>query len=243
MRWTFLSLLVMTLLTTTGCSTTSSNKSLVYLVKVEQGDSLSRIATKYDTSWLKIARMNKIDKQHTLKVGQILRISPGQGGIVADAKYVGSPNNSKLSSSVGRRGLLYGGKKTAAIDWPVNGRITSKYGRRWGRMHHGVDISSPVGHRVHSAKDGVVTFVGYKRGYGKTIIIKHENRKTLYAHLSKILVNHGDKVTTGHSIGKIGMTGNSRGPHLHFEIRDLKGRSIDPLKYLPEDKMLASSHH
>jgi murein DD-endopeptidase MepM/ murein hydrolase activator NlpD len=81
--------------------------------------------------------------------------------------------------------------------------------------------------------------VGYKSGYGRTVIIKHQGRYTLYAHLSRILVSHGDYVSQGHTIGKVGATGNAKGPHLHFEIRNLANKTIDPLLVLPKKRLLA----
>ena len=106
-------------------------------------------------------------------------------------------------------------------------------------MHHGLDITSPIGKRVHAAGKGVISFVGYKSGYGRTVIIKHQGRYTLYAHLSRILVSHGDYVSQGHTIGKVGATGNAKGPHLHFEIRNLANKTIDPLLVLPKKRLLA----
>lgn len=100
------------------------------------------------------------------------------------------------------------------------------------RFHRGVDISAPSGSPVYAAADGKVSFAGRNGGYGKCIRISHKNSyKTFYAHLSKILVKSGEYIEQGDVIGYEGNTGQSTGPHLHFEI--MKGRvPVDPTKYI-----------
>jgi len=112
------------------------------------------------------------------------------------------------------------------------GVVTSPFGIRWGRRHTGIDIGLPVGSDVKAADGGKVTYSGYKGGYGKCIIIDHgENVQTLYAHNSKLLVKKGDKIFKGQTIAKSGNTGNSTGPHLHFEVRK-NSTPVDPAKYV-----------
>jgi murein DD-endopeptidase MepM/ murein hydrolase activator NlpD len=99
-------------------------------------------------------------------------------------------------------------------------------------FHHGVDLRAYSGTRVYAAQAGKVIFVGWMGGYGKLVIIKHDNQYTTrYGHLSKIKVNHGQKVRDGTVIGLSGSTGYVTGPHLHFEIR-YKGKSTNPMKYI-----------
>lgn len=106
--------------------------------------------------------------------------------------------------------------------------ITSRYGWRRGRAHHGIDIDLISGDHVRAILDGKVRFVKYHGGHGKTIIIRHNNGlETVYAHLSKQLVKENDTVLKGQVIGKGGVTGNARGSHLHLEVR-YKGQSINP---------------
>jgi len=120
---------------------------------------------------------------------------------------------------------------TGAMVWPLSGRITSTYGPRWGGFHSGVDIAAPVGTPIAAADTGVVVAVGWSGGYGRRIIIDHGGGvTTLYAHLSRYLVDVGDKVEKGSRIGLVGSTGRSTGPHLHFEIR-VDGRAVDPMEY------------
>ena len=110
--------------------------------------------------------------------------------------------------------------------------ITSRFGMRWGRMHQGVDFAAPTGTKIYASDGGVVTFSGWKDGYGYVIMIDHGSLySTVYAHCSKLLVETGEQVYQGQNIGLCGSTGNSTGPHCHFEVR-YKGEAQNPLDYL-----------
>lgn len=118
--------------------------------------------------------------------------------------------------------------------WPSRGAITSGFGLRrhpvWGIMHvhTGVDIASLWGSPVLAASDGRVIYAGWFGGYGKIVVIDHgQGISTLYGHLSKWLVPSGDEVHRGQVIARVGNTGFSTGPHIHFEIR-INGTPIDP---------------
>lgn len=123
---------------------------------------------------------------------------------------------------------------------PVNGVCGSPFGYRihpifkTKKMHTGVDFrSTPVGTPIYASKGGKVTFAGRKGGYGNVVIIDHGNgMSTFYAHQSQILVNRGDSVKQMQQIGKVGSTGNSTGPHLHFEVRK-NGSPINPAQVIP----------
>ncbi|WP_272859907.1 DUF5930 domain-containing protein [Paracoccus stylophorae] len=111
-------------------------------------------------------------------------------------------------------------------------RYTSGFGRRWGRMHEGVDLAGPVGTPIYSTGDGVVTFAGRQSGYGNLIKIQHElGVETRFGHLSRIRVKTGQRVSQGDLIGDMGNTGRSTGPHLHYEVR-MKGRAVDPMSFI-----------
>ncbi len=115
-------------------------------------------------------------------------------------------------------------------------RFTSGYGRRWGRMHYGSDFAAPHGTPIYATADGVVTKAGWASGYGRLIKIKHDfGIETRYAHLSKIRVKVGQKVSRGERIGDMGNTGRSTGTHLHYEIR-VNGNAVNPMKYLKAGK-------
>lgn len=114
---------------------------------------------------------------------------------------------------------------------PVWGRITSTYGFRksFGRMHKGIDLALNVGDTVRAALPGVVARVGYDAGgYGHFVVVIHNNgMETRYAHLQKAVSSPGERLDAGEPLGLGGNTGNSTGPHLHFEIR-YRGSAVDP---------------
>lgn len=111
-------------------------------------------------------------------------------------------------------------------------RYSSGFGRRWGRAHEGVDMAAPVGTPIHATGDGVITFAGRQGAYGNLIKIEHElGTETRYAHLSRIRVKVGQRVSQGELIGDMGNTGRSTGPHLHYEVR-VNGRAVDPMSFI-----------
>ncbi|WP_243698583.1 M23 family metallopeptidase [Paracoccus alkanivorans] len=111
-------------------------------------------------------------------------------------------------------------------------RYTSGFGRRWGRMHEGVDMAGPSGTPVYATGDGVVSFAGRQSGYGNLIKVTHElGTETRYAHLSRIRVKDGQRVSQGDLIGDMGNTGRSTGPHLHYEVH-VNGRAVDPMSFI-----------
>lgn len=121
---------------------------------------------------------------------------------------------------------------------PLLGRFTSGYGYRIHpvlgirKFHSGLDISAPYGSPVRSAMYGIVEKTGYDEGYGYFIVIKHSSStKTLYGHLSEILVKEGQRVSRGQIIGRVGDTGMTTGPHLHFEVIK-NGRKVNPKRYI-----------
>ncbi|MDR7418542.1 MAG: peptidoglycan DD-metalloendopeptidase family protein [Armatimonadota bacterium] len=126
--------------------------------------------------------------------------------------------------------------RLAAFAMPLRGPFTSRFGLRthplFGRRHFhtGVDIAAPRGTPVRVAMDGIVLFAGWYGGYGKLVVVDHGGGiSTLYGHLSAILVSAGERVSRSQVIGKVGSTGYSTGPHLHYEVRQ-NGRPIDPIR-------------
>ncbi len=119
------------------------------------------------------------------------------------------------------------------LAWPLAGPVTSTFGPRWGRMHNGIDVGVPTGTTISAAAAGEVFFSGWMSGYGNVVLIDHRNGLiTLYAHQSELAVAEGEQVARGEVVGYAGSTGNSTGPHLHFETR-VDGVPRDPLTYLP----------
>lgn len=119
-----------------------------------------------------------------------------------------------------------------SFETPLRGVITSRYGYRSSGMHTGIDIANKYDTPIYAAADGTVIYSGIKGTYGNTVIIQHDNDVvTYYAHCNKLLVEKGDIVEQGMQIATIGMTGNTTGPHLHFEVR-VNGHDVDPSKYV-----------
>lgn len=123
-------------------------------------------------------------------------------------------------------------KGTGTFRKPVNTGVYAGYGMRWGRMHYGLDYAAPTGTPIYAADGGTVTFAGWSGAYGYTITIDHgANKKTLYAHCSRLFVSAGTKVYKGQHIAAVGSTGRSTGPHCHFEIF-INGANVNPSYYV-----------
>ncbi|MFS8666241.1 MAG: peptidoglycan DD-metalloendopeptidase family protein, partial [Limnochordales bacterium] len=175
------------------------------------------IARAYEVSMDEIVAANRLADPSRLQVGQQL-IIPG-----AQAQAAALRREALVSSS---------GQLLRNFDWPLTGRISSRFGPRWGRMHQGLDIAVPTGTPVRAAAAGTVTYAGAMGGYGNIVTIDHGNRvETRYAHNSRIVVRVGQRVKRGEVIAYSGNTGNSTGPHLHFEIR-YRGTPVNPEHYL-----------
>lgn len=170
--------------------------------------------------------------------------SKGIKEVVAKAKYT---NGVKVDEEILEENTLIKEKDTiihigrknpindgvAFLIHPTNGGIvTSKFGYRWGKNHNGIDIGHKEGDNVYSAFDGVVKECRYDSGYGNKIIVEHEkNIETVYAHLSKFDIKVGDRVKAGDLIGRVGNTGKSTGPHLHFEVK-INGVPVNPETFI-----------
>lgn len=142
----------------------------------------------------------------------------------------------RRSQSAGRLAPTSVARGWGRFLWPARGVFTSGFGYRrhpiFGirRLHTGQDIAAPRGAPVLAAADGRVMYTGWFGGYGKIVILDHgDGVSTLYAHLSAILVRSGAAVRRGQPIGRVGSTGYSTGPHVHFEIR-INGRPINPAR-------------
>ncbi len=136
--------------------------------------------------------------------------------------------------------------QTIPLGLPVNGVITSKYGKRRDPInsrtafHNGVDIRGKRGEEVKATADGVVYQVGKDKGYGRYVILKHDNGyRTMFAHLKKILVKPKTVIARGQKIGLLGNSGRSTGPHVHYEIKYL-GKSVNPVKFMRIAKYLST---
>jgi murein DD-endopeptidase MepM/ murein hydrolase activator NlpD len=138
---------------------------------------------------------------------------------------------------------MFNHTKSVPTGWPVAGNITSGYGYRIHPFtlsydfHSGIDISNLPGTDIKTTADGIVRYTGWAMGYGLCVIIDHGfGYTTLYGHLSQSLVNQGDVVKRGQIIAKLGSTGTSTGPHLHYEVWEY-GITTDPSKFLNDYKI------
>jgi murein DD-endopeptidase MepM/ murein hydrolase activator NlpD len=121
---------------------------------------------------------------------------------------------------------------SSGLVWPVSGPVTSGYGWRWGRMHEGIDITASMNTPVHASAAGRVINAGWLGGYGNLVVVDHGGGlSTAYAHNTSFAVSVGDTVSAGQVIAYSGSTGDSSGPHVHFEVR-VNGSAVDPLGYL-----------
>jgi murein DD-endopeptidase MepM/ murein hydrolase activator NlpD len=122
--------------------------------------------------------------------------------------------------------------------WPVNGRVSTNFGndkdpfKYTTRFHSGIDIAADYGVDIKASGNGKVIFSGYKVAYGYVVFIDHgHDLVTVYGHASRLLVKEGQEVNKGDVIAKVGSSGRSTGPHLHFEVR-IDDTVVDPIKYL-----------
>jgi murein DD-endopeptidase MepM/ murein hydrolase activator NlpD len=152
-----------------------------------------------------------------------------------------APTTQAYNPSMGEEGYIDStpntkpGITTIGFSWPATGLLSSRYGRRWGRMHRGIDIAGPVGTPIQAAADGVVIVAGWSSGgFGNLVEIRHsDGTVTRYAHNSRMSVSVGQTVRQGQQIAEMGSTGNSTGSHLHFEIRPGGGGAVNPIAHLP----------
>mgnify|MGYP005838610177 CR=1 FL=1 len=179
---------------------------------VERGETLWDIGRLYGVSVETIAQVNRLQDPDRLSPGTLLLI-PGVEG----------PRLERV---------VVAGRLQRVFSWPVRGRISSEYGWRWGRLHEGIDIAVPRGTPVRAAASGRVVFARWGGGYGYLVTVDHGSGVvTRYAHNSRLAVREGQWVRRGQIIAYSGNTGNSTGPHVHFEIR-FRGRAVDPRPYL-----------
>ncbi|MGF7183960.1 murein DD-endopeptidase MepM/ murein hydrolase activator NlpD [Desulfitispora alkaliphila] len=193
----------------------SNHIAAVHVVK--QGDTLWEIARDHGIGVDQLAQYNAIENPNRLRIGQDIVI-PGR--------------SEKPSATRTTQAVVASRQGSVTFLWPVQGVITSTFGRRWGDFHYGLDIAADTGTPVKAARGGTVLYSGWRGTYGKTVIIEHNSTyRTLYAHNSQLLVKEGEVVRPGQVIAKVGSTGRSTGPHIHFEVQK-NGKALDPLRFL-----------
>lgn len=179
--------------------------------RVRRGETLYGIARRYGVSVAVLAALNGLRDPNRLEAGRVLLLPSAPGSAAAEPSPPEAP-----------------------LVWPVAGdsTVTSGFGRRWGRFHHGVDIAAPLGAPVGAVLAGRVVFTGWRGAYGRLVILEHAGGwRSYYAHLARIDVRPGQRVSAGTVIGRVGSSGHSTGPHVHLELH-VDGRPVDPLPWL-----------
>ncbi|WP_306005572.1 M23 family metallopeptidase [Aquicoccus porphyridii] len=181
-------------------------------------------------------------------INQVRRGYSGQGGPLTPLSFstkgeAPSPDAmraNRILNQMDRLNLYRIAAEKAPFAIPVKNayRFTSGFGYRRDpktggrRLHQGVDFAGPVGTPLYATADGVVTHSGWSSGYGRLVKIQHEfGIETRYAHMSKINVKSGQRVSRGDRIGDMGASGRVTGPHLHYEVR-IGGKAVNPMTYI-----------
>lgn len=188
------------------------------------------ISEKYDTE-LKV--MDNIDDAFAS-----LYVEPKNVVVASNKKSTSTKSTAVKATGTVNTAMTISGTKVAlgiTLTKPVSGIISSRFGVRSSirsSAHTGLDIATSTGTPVGAAASGTVTFAGWKGSYGNLMVITHSNGvQTYYGHCSKLYCSAGDTVSQGQTIAAVGSTGNSTGPHLHFEIR-VNGVAYNPQNYL-----------
>lgn len=212
----------------------SSKRDLQYKksLKITEKSAKSAQAEKIKQNILELStKVSRAEDQISEYKDQLNELEKQEDMLIAESK--------KLASDIykmQKQGTKYVNGK---MKWPLNGYtdITSPFGNRYHpilhkrKMHTGIDIGAPRGVSIHAANKGTVIIAGWRTGYGNTVVIDHGGGiATLYGHASRILVSAGENVSAGQVIAKVGSTGYSTGPHLHFEVIT-NGKPTNPLSY------------
>jgi LysM repeat protein len=200
---------------------------------VKNGDTLASIAKKYEVTEQDILTANKMVSAGSLQIAQKLFI-PGGRKIYSDQPIATNRNTATKNTgySVIKNFVKGVNAKPVAgnkMNWPTVGHRISQY---FSWRHYAVDIANKIGTPIYAADSGTVEVAGWGTGYGNQIVINHGGgRKTRYGHLSKFFVSKGEEVSKGQTIGAMGSTGWSTGPHVHFEYI-VNGSKLNPLNYI-----------
>ncbi len=198
-----------------GCARTAykADKTSLYpngvYHRVKRGETLWQIARNYYADMEQIKSYNNIKNVESLKTGSII--------------FIPEATNKYFHAEIGKEGFI----------WPANGRIVSDFDFESGGISKGIGISLPIGSQIRASREGTVTYADVLRGYGKVIIIDHQDGFfTVYAHNSQLLVKENSTVKKGELIAFSGSSGYCKNPSLHFEIRK-ENVPQNPRNYLP----------
>jgi murein DD-endopeptidase MepM/ murein hydrolase activator NlpD len=218
---------------------------------VRRGETVWRIARAYGIDPADLMETNGISDPRTVEIGaelfvpgatRVVEVPPAVGAEAAEtAAPTATPNatptptatSTPTSTATATAARTPSARGAPQLAWPLKGVLYGRYGVRAGKRHDGIDIAAPEGTPVLAAASGTVLYSGEQPGYGAIVIVKHEGGLvTLYAHNARILVEEGARVRAGEPIARVGQTGRTTGPHLHFEVRD-GTRPRNPLLFLP----------
>ncbi|WP_294607978.1 M23 family metallopeptidase [uncultured Roseovarius sp.] len=223
---------------------------MAYQIRLMQDQNEQIFSQLEDAMTISVKPLDKMFRDAGLNteslIGSVRRGHTGQGGPLTPLSFstrgeAPSPDAERANRILGQMdelNLYRIAAQKAPFAIPVKNafRFTSGYGMRWGRMHQGTDFAAAHGTPIHSTADGVVTHAGWLSGYGRLVKVKHEfGIETRYAHLSKIRVKVGQRVSRGEQIGDMGNSGRSTGTHLHYEVR-VGGKPVNPMIYIKAAK-------
>jgi murein DD-endopeptidase MepM/ murein hydrolase activator NlpD len=244
-----------------GGSGSSRPTLVLYQYAVPGGIDLFALSARLSLPYESLATLNHLDRSRSLLAGETLLV-PSAPGIFVPEKpasdlefllsYRGDDGSMRIAIATGtllffpdarftpeERSLFLG--RLFRFPLPA-GRLTSGFGQRLspitGRVsrHPGVDLAAPMGTEVYAARDGIVVYSGFDPILGEHLIVEHEGGwSTVYGHLSMRIARLKDRVASGMIIGRVGSTGESTGPHLHFEVRN-RGEPRDPEPLVPRVK-------
>ncbi len=239
--------LAISLLALNGCTLffdAPIEKFILYPVKKK--DSIPTIAARFDISVNELLQLNRIRYPKNITEGVILKI-PYRGQILVRTKddiVLPSSQEHRAPDGESKKVVNVSGarKYIGNLGWPVPGsKLSSGFGKRWLSFHEGLDFAAPIGVPIYAAHDGQVVYSGDGlRGYGNLVIIKGDGILTVYAHNRTNVATVGDWVKKGRLIARLGNTGKSTGPHMHFEtrIKNAQGKNIavDPMVFYPKGR-------
>ncbi len=177
--------------------------------RIEKGETLWRIARNYGADMEEIKLYNNIENTENLQAGRVI--------FIPEKSYI------YPSMEEGKEGFI----------WPAKGQVVSEFDCENGGISKGIDVSLPIGSQIRASREGTVTYADVLRGYGKVVIIDHQDGfSTIYAHNSQLLVEENGIVEKGELIAFSGNSGRCESPLLHFEIRK-ENIPQNPLNYLP----------
>jgi lipoprotein NlpD len=208
-----------------GCATSAPGPGVYHVVG--RGENLFRIGKAYGVDYHELARRNSIDDPAKIAVGRRVFIPGATRRLPVEIIAPVSSTERALAPQEIRAAA-------AGFHWPMRGGLlTSGFGPRGETFHDGIDIAAPEGTPVFAARDGRVIYSDQIPGYGNIVIIEHsEGLTTVYAHNERNEVSKGDVVRQGDEVSRVGRTGRTTGPNLHFEVR-LQNVARNPLYFLP----------